>query len=82
MGAMPPLRDKLDTPTELLSKREAEVYALAEGCTNREIGERLYISENTARNHVSIFSGAEPSRSGMVRLLAVLLVAKVASCLK
>ena len=45
---------QLDAPTELLSKREAEVYALiAEGCTNREIGERLYISENTARNHVS-----------------------------
>lgn len=43
-----------DTQTELLSKRESEVYALvAEGCTNREIGERLYISENTARNHVS-----------------------------
>ena len=43
-----------DAPTELLSKREGEVYALiAKGCTNREIGERLYISENTARNHVS-----------------------------
>lgn len=45
---------QVDSPTELLSKREAEVYALiVEGCTNREIGERLYISENTARNHVS-----------------------------
>ena len=45
---------QLDTPTELLSKREAQVFALiVEGCTNREIGERLYISENTARNHVS-----------------------------
>jgi len=45
---------QLDTPIELLSKREAEVFALiVEGCTNREIGERLYISENTARNHVS-----------------------------
>lgn len=45
---------QLDTPTELLSKREVEVFALiAEGCTNREIGERLYISENTARTHVS-----------------------------
>ena len=37
-----------------LSKRESEVFSLiVEGCTNREIGERLYISENTARNHVS-----------------------------
>ncbi|MYE54243.1 MAG: response regulator transcription factor [Chloroflexi bacterium] len=45
---------QLDTPIELLSKREAQVFALiVEGCTNREIGERLYISENTARNHVS-----------------------------
>ena len=45
---------QLDTSTELLSKRQTEVFALiVEGCTNREIGERLYISENTARNHVS-----------------------------
>ena len=37
-----------------LSKRESQVFSLiVEGCTNREIGERLYISENTARNHVS-----------------------------
>ena len=26
---------------------------IVDGCTNKEIGERLYISENTARNHVS-----------------------------
>ncbi len=38
---------------ERLSEREKEVLALvAEGRTNREIGERLFISENTARNHV------------------------------
>lgn len=37
-----------------LSAREREVLALiAEGCTNREIAERLVISEITARNHVS-----------------------------
>ena len=43
----PPGRDNL-------SKRESEVFSLiVEGCTNREIGERLYISQNTARNHVS-----------------------------
>ena len=37
-----------------LSKRESEVFSLSvEGCTNREIGERLFISEYTARNHVS-----------------------------
>ena len=39
---------------EELSDREREVLALvAQGLTNREIGERLVISENTARNHVS-----------------------------
>jgi DNA-binding CsgD family transcriptional regulator len=36
-----------------LSPREAEVTALvAEGLTNRQIGERLFISERTAENHV------------------------------
>ena len=45
---------QVDAPTELLLKREAEVFALiVAGCTNREAGERQYISENTARNHVS-----------------------------
>jgi two-component system, NarL family, response regulator DevR len=37
-----------------LSAREREVLALvAQGATNREIAERLVISETTARNHVS-----------------------------
>jgi len=36
-----------------LSRREAEVAALvAGGLTNRQIGERLFISERTAENHV------------------------------
>jgi len=36
-----------------LSRRESEVAALvAEGLTNRQIAERLYISERTAQNHV------------------------------
>ena len=36
-----------------LSKREVEVAVLlVEGLTNREIGERLYISERTVANHV------------------------------
>lgn len=36
-----------------LSDREAEVLGLlAEGCSNRVIGERLHISANTAANHV------------------------------
>lgn len=36
-----------------LSQRELEVLALvASGCSNREIGKRLFISPNTAANHV------------------------------
>lgn len=36
-----------------LSAREVEILALvAEGCTNRSIGERLHIAEVTARDHV------------------------------
>ena len=41
-----------------LTPREAEVLALlAEGRTNRQIGERLYISEKTASVHVSNILG-------------------------
>ena len=40
--------------TSTLSEREKEVLTLvAEGLTNKEIAERLIISEHTARNHVS-----------------------------
>ena len=40
--------------TDLLSQRENEVFALMiEGCTNKDIASQLFISENTARNHVS-----------------------------
>ena len=36
-----------------LTPREAEVLQRCrEGCSNRQIGERLYISERTARTHV------------------------------
>lgn len=38
----------------MLSEREREVLALvAQGLTNKEIAAKLFISENTARNHVS-----------------------------
>ena len=37
----------------MLTRREREVAELiAEGLTNREIAERLYLSERTAQNHV------------------------------
>lgn len=41
-------------PLSLLSGREWSVLRLlAEGCTNREIGRRLFISEKTVKNHAS-----------------------------
>jgi DNA-binding NarL/FixJ family response regulator len=42
------------TPGDELTEREREVLALiARGYTNKQIAETLYISEKTARNHVS-----------------------------
>ncbi|MFI2755074.1 AAA family ATPase [Cellulomonas sp. P22] len=53
-------RGRLDLPgvraaaTDVLTAREAEVLALvAQGLTNRQIGERLYISGKTVSVHVS-----------------------------
>jgi two-component system response regulator DevR len=41
-------------PGEALTEREREVLALvARGYTNKQIAEALYVSEKTARNHVS-----------------------------
>jgi len=43
-----------DSRLETLSARENEVLSLiAEGLTNREIGERLALAENTVKNYVS-----------------------------
>ena len=43
-----------DRALDVISVREKEVLALiAQGLTNKEIAEKLFISENTARNHVS-----------------------------
>ncbi|MDP2950718.1 MAG: response regulator transcription factor [Chloroflexota bacterium] len=40
-------------PEDVLSEREKEVMLLiAEGCTNKEIAARLFVSPYTARNHV------------------------------
>lgn len=53
------LRDRVASPAPSvgdrygLSHRELEVLRLiAEGCSNREIGDRLFISQHTAANHV------------------------------
>ncbi len=45
-----------ETPAELdaLTEREREIFALiAEGLTNRQIGERLFLAEKTVKNYVS-----------------------------
>lgn len=47
-----------EVPVEPLSKREIEVLALlAEGLSNREIAQRLYLSPNTVRVHTSHIYG-------------------------
>jgi ATP/maltotriose-dependent transcriptional regulator MalT len=44
----------VDTPLAVLSKRELEVLGLvAEGFTNRDIAERLVLSEHTVNRHVA-----------------------------
>jgi len=50
------LRHGDQTPDELagLTEREREIVVLiAEGMTNRQIGERLYLAEKTVKNYVS-----------------------------
>jgi LuxR family maltose regulon positive regulatory protein len=49
---------------EPLSERELQVLGLlAEGLTNREIGERLYISQGTVKAHTSNIYGKLGVRS-------------------
>ncbi len=50
------LRHADDAPSELaqLTERERQILELiAEGLTNRQIGERLYLAEKTVKNYVS-----------------------------
>ncbi|MDP6301990.1 MAG: response regulator transcription factor [SAR202 cluster bacterium] len=48
------LESECDRAVDAISDREREVITLvAQGMTNRQIAEKLVISENTARNHVS-----------------------------
>jgi DNA-binding CsgD family transcriptional regulator len=50
--------DRSDSHREPLTVREVEVLRLvAAGATNREIAERLYLSEGTVKNHISRILG-------------------------
>ena len=49
----PGVMEPANNPLNLLTSRELEVLGeLANNATNREIAQRLYISENTVRNHM------------------------------
>jgi DNA-binding NarL/FixJ family response regulator len=68
-------RRKGDDPLEHLTERELEVLALmAEGRSNKAIGERLFISEHTVEKHVKSILGSlrlPPSPDDHRRVLAV-----------
>jgi DNA-binding NarL/FixJ family response regulator len=56
MRVLERVRHGSGTPAELegLTEREREIFALiAEGLTNRQIGERLFLAEKTVKNYVS-----------------------------
>jgi DNA-binding NarL/FixJ family response regulator len=75
VGQLVGQRRKGDDPLEGLTERELEVLALmAEGRSNKGIGERLFISEHTVEKHVkSIFGSLRlpPSPDDHRRVLAV-----------
>jgi DNA-binding NarL/FixJ family response regulator len=53
-GLPPPIPSTVDGSAAQLTGRERDVLRLvAGGSTNREIAERLYLSEGTVKNHVS-----------------------------
>ncbi|QPC47523.1 response regulator [Mangrovibacillus cuniculi] len=48
------VQPEIRRPLHLLTRRECEVLQLlADGCSNRTIGDELFISEKTVKNHVS-----------------------------
>jgi DNA-binding NarL/FixJ family response regulator len=69
-------RRRQDDPMETLTAREREVLEqMAEGRSNRAIGERLFLSPKTVEAHVSaIFSklGIEDTADDNRRVLSVL----------
>jgi len=55
-----------------LTSREREILALiGEGLTNRQIGQRLYLSEKTVKNHISRL----PAKLGVERRIQAAVIA-------
>jgi DNA-binding NarL/FixJ family response regulator len=75
VGELVGRRRQADNPLEQLTDREREVLALmAEGRSNRAIGERLVVTDHTVEKHVKNIFGAlclPPSPDDHRRVLAV-----------
>jgi DNA-binding NarL/FixJ family response regulator len=76
VGELVGRRRQSDNPLEHLTDREREVLALmAEGRSNRAIGERLFVTEHTVEKHVKNIFGSlrlPPSPDDHRRVLAVI----------
>ena len=47
-------REATVQPNDLLTEREGEILkAIARGLTNKQIGEQLFVSENTVKKHIN-----------------------------
>jgi DNA-binding NarL/FixJ family response regulator len=58
-----PIQTRASSLIEPLSEREAEILRLlAEGLTNREIAQRLFLAEGTVKNYVSSILGKVDAR--------------------
>ncbi|MGB3768166.1 MAG: response regulator transcription factor [Phormidesmis sp.] len=65
LGTLPQMSEETDTPNrdippemKALTPREKEVLVeIGKGASNREIAERLYLSEGTVKNHVTSILG-------------------------
>jgi DNA-binding NarL/FixJ family response regulator len=75
VGQLVGRRRQGNDPLEQLTDREREVLALmAEGRSNKAIGERLYVTEHTVEKHVKNIFGTlrlPPSPDDHRRVLAV-----------